>query len=145
MHAPAMLPPILAVELLRVKQGLHEDFQPENILQERRFDGDIAQQFASLWRKLSGKDWKRCHIPVYGLRFQGEQGEILTASLRWECDNIRIQYSDGTKDFCAFDATSASAQELLALCKALLPRSPELQVLTPEQCRRVEDALEEKP
>ncbi|WP_309716339.1 hypothetical protein [Armatimonas sp.] len=114
-------------------------------LEARSFEGTLAQHLATLWQALSGKEWMRCHIPVYGMAFYDEAGLILKASLCWECNNIYLHFPDGSTGFCAFNSQSPSAQELLAFCKEYLPRSAELKALTSEQRRRVEDALEGKP
>jgi hypothetical protein len=84
-----------AVDVLEL-QGEMPGMSGNLIISSRiiKVEGELAQQVASLWRKLKPGESARCHMPPFGLRFYFKEKLILQASICWECDNMYIWQGD---------------------------------------------------
>jgi hypothetical protein len=81
-----------------------------------------AKEFLKVWNSLKYDPSfsKRCHGPVFGVRFY-RQGKMLAyASICWKCNNIRIT-GPGVKLSQGFDTKDPEAEKLLTIFKTTFP------------------------
>jgi hypothetical protein len=121
-YNPAQLSSIDAVEIVDLKSvdpDRASDYMKEAVAAPQiRVTDELAQQIASLWRKLPLGEPARCHIPPYGLRFYNGGDLLLQASICWQCNNI-FGDEKGNSFGYLFDAEHSYSRELLATCKQI--------------------------
>lgn len=88
-----------------------------------RLTGADADRVADLWRRLPPGRQKRCHNPVYTVRFFGPAGILTEGSVCWECHNIHVTrgYDHITYEF---DADAPTSRLLLAECRRAAGEPP---------------------
>ena len=84
-----------------------------------------AELASGLWTRmldLPAAEQMRCHIPLYGIHINMENGRFFTAAICWKCNNISISNS-GEYEWQKFDGESVAAKRLLNDVKALAESS----------------------
>lgn len=84
--------------------------------------GNVAEEFAALWRKLLRGSGAGCFAPAYGVRFWAGDKVLLDTYVCYHCRNLLIPVDDRV-EIRAFNAVGKSGQELLKKLQEFLPES----------------------
>lgn len=115
-----VLPKIDEVEVLELK-GKMARISNNLVISNRivKVEGELAEQIASLWRKLKSGESARCHIPPFGLRFYFKENVVLQASICWECNNMYLYQGDSCLLY-GIDLKQSSAKALFDLLEKIM-------------------------
>ncbi len=81
-----------------------------------------AREIATLWRSLPPAGQKRCHFPVFGVRFSAAGDPLVEARICFRCNNVSLVTGAG-KGWFEFDAEAPPSRRLLELFRQCAARA----------------------